>query len=235
MTSTNLLPRHALALQRLIEYGTECIRERAARPAAEVDRFTIALSREAGTPALEVAREVGARLNWPVYDHEVPECIARELHLPVALVDQIDERRQNWLLECVAAFATTEHGLTQSRYLRRLIAIVRSLGEQGRGIVVGRGAAYILPPQTTLRVRLVGEREDRIAALGRRLHLDLRAAARKVEELNHERNRFVREFFHADPAGARHYDLVLNTSQWSPTDCADFIVQALHHKAAGRS
>jgi cytidylate kinase len=90
-----------------------------------------------------------------------------------------------------------------------------------------------LPPQTTLRVRLVGEREDRIAAFGRRRHLDHLTAAREVEQVNRERSRFIREHFHIDPAKPRHYDLVLNTSQWSAADCADFILEALHHKATG--
>ncbi|MGE5388460.1 MAG: hypothetical protein ACM3NE_06195, partial [Hyphomicrobiales bacterium] len=32
--------------------------------------FTIALSREAGSGGTLVAREIGRRLNWPVYDRE---------------------------------------------------------------------------------------------------------------------------------------------------------------------
>jgi cytidylate kinase len=232
MTDTSFLPRQAQALQRLFGYLAERDQTRANQPRTALDGFTIALSHEAGTPAAEVAQEVGTRLGWPVYDHELPERIARELALPVALVEEIEERRQSWLLECIEAFVSTTE-LSESRYLRRLIGVVRSLGEQGCCVIVGRGASYILPPHTTLRVRLVGAREDLIAAVSRRLHLDHPAAARKVKELNHERSRFIREHFHADAAKARNYDLVLNTSQWTPADCADFILHALHHKAAG--
>lgn len=232
MTDTSFLPRQAQALQRLFGYMAERDRIGADQPRTALDSFTIALSHEAGTPAAEVAQEVGRRLGWPVYDRELPERIARELALPVALVEEIDERRQNWLLECIEAFVSATE-LSESRYVRRLIGVVRSLGEQGRCVIVGRGAAYILPPHTTLRVRLVGSREDRIAAVSRRLHLDFSAAARKVEEINHERSRFIRDHFHADAAKARNYDLVLNTSQWTSADCADFILQALHHKSAG--
>ncbi len=167
-----------------------------------------------------------------MYDQELPACVARELHLPVSLVEEIDERGQNWLVECIEAFLSRPE-LSEGRYFRCLLAVIRTLGEQGRCILVGHGAAYILPPRCTLRVRLIGDREDRITAFSRRFHLDRRTAARKVEQLNRERGRFIREHFHADPTKARHYDLVLNTSQWSPADCADFIVQALHHKATG--
>src|SRR5262249_129315 len=163
---------------------------------------------------------------------ELPENIARELHLPVSAVEEIDERGQSWLLECFEAFASRSE-LSHGRYFLCLIAVIRSLGEQGRSILVGRGAAHILPPRSPLRVFLVGDREDRITAFSRCFHLDRQTAARKVEEVNRARSRFIREHFHADPTKARHYDLVLNTSQWSPGDCADFVIQALHHKATG--
>ncbi len=229
MFHTTLLPRQALTLERLLGYHTER-GDPATEPARVLDRFTIALSREVGTPALEVAQQVAGRLGWQVFDRELPVRIAGELGLPIAVVEEIDERGQSWLLECIESFISAPER-SESRYFRRLIAVLRSLGEQGRGVIVGRGAAYVLPPNSTLRVRLVGDREDRIAAFGRRLHLDRKTAARQVEEINRQRNQFIREHFHIDPAKPRNYDLVLNTSQWSPADCADVIVQALHHKA----
>jgi cytidylate kinase len=198
-----------------------------------LDLFTIAVSREVGTPAREIARQVGERLGWPVYDREVPARIAHELHLPVAAVEAIDERRQGWLLECLESF-NSRCDLSESRYFRHLISVVRSLGEQGRCLIVGHGAEFLLPLPTTLRVCLVGNREDRIAAFGRARRLDHWTAARQLEQLNRERSRFLREHFHVDPSQPGNYDLVLNTSQWSPSDCADFILRALHHKAMGQ-
>jgi hypothetical protein len=232
MNAMSFLPRQAQALQHLFGYQTEPVPNIPAAIGADVDRFTIAISREEGTPAVEVAREVGGRLGWTVYDREVPACIAHQLNLAVESIEQIDERGQSWLLDCIQAFVSRGE-LSDSRYFRCLIAVIRSLGEHGRSIIIGHGAAHILPPRVTLRVHLVGEREDRITAFSRRWHLDRRTAARELEETSRARSRFIREHFHTDPTKARHYDLVLNTSQWSPLDCADFIVAALHHKATG--
>jgi cytidylate kinase len=233
MTITSFLHRQAEALEHLlVGYHTEPEPRYVAPKTTALDHFTIAMSRETGTPALEVAREVGERLGWPVYDREVPARIAQELHLPVAAVEEIDERRQSWLLECIESFSSRCE-LSESRYFRHLISVIRSLGEQGRCLIVGRGAEFLLPPHSTLRVRLVGNHEDRIAALSRTLHVDHWTAARRLDEINRERSRFLREHFHVDPTQPRHYDLVLNTSQWSPSDCADFILRGLHHKAVG--
>jgi cytidylate kinase len=234
MTLTGFLHRHTEALEHVL---VGCCTEREPRYATPeqtaLDRFTIAVSREAGTPASEVARQVGERLGWPVYEREVPERIAQALHLPVGVVEAIDERRQSWLLECLESF-NSRCDLSESRYFRQLISVVRSLGEQGRCLIVGHGAEYLLPPHTTLRVFLVGAHEDRLAAFGRARHLDRWTASRQLDQIDIERSRFLREHFHVDPSQSRNYDLVLNTSQWSPSDCADFILRALHHKAMGQ-
>ncbi len=233
MIATKFFHRQVEALEHLlVGYRTESDTKYMALEETARDRFCIALSREAGTPVLEVAREVGERLGWPVYDRELPARIAQELHLPVAVVEDIDERRQSWLLECIESFSSRCE-LSESRYFRHLISVIRSLGENGRCLIVGHGAAFILPANSTLRVSLVGDREDRIATLSRSLHVDHATAARRLDEIHHERSRFLSAHFHVDAAQPRNYDLVLNCSQWSPSDCADFILRALHHKASG--
>jgi hypothetical protein len=234
MTVTCFMNRQAKALEHLlVGCCTEPEPKYTTAEQSVLDLFTIAVSREVGTPVREVARQVGERLGWPVYDQEVPARIAQELHLPVAVVEGIDERRQGWLLECLELFDSRYH-LSESRYFRHLISVVRSLGQQGRCLIVGHGAEFLLPPHTTLRVCLVGDREDRIAAFARARRLDRWTAARQLDQLNRERNRFLREHFHVDPSQPGNYDLVLNTSRWPSADCADFILRALHHKAVGQ-
>ncbi len=61
--------------------------------------FTIALSREAGSGGKLVAREVGRRLNWPVYDNELLDHLAKELHVDVDQLESVDERQRSWLVE----------------------------------------------------------------------------------------------------------------------------------------
>src|SRR5689334_21977800 len=182
MTNTSFLHRQTQALQRVMGYGAHPDPRENEPERTALDRFTVALSREAGTPAVEVAWEVASRLDWTVYDRELPLALARELKLPLEIVEKIDERRQSWLLECIGGFVSAPE-LSEGRYFRHMTALVRSMGERGRCVIVGRGAAYVLPPQSTLRVRLVGDREDRIATFGRRRHLDHVTAAREVEEV----------------------------------------------------
>jgi cytidylate kinase len=194
---------------------------------ATTARLTIAIAREAGAPGTSVAREVGARLGWLVYDHELVERIAQEMGLRVNLLASIDERRVSWLEEAVEQFAAVPI-VGENSYVRHLIETILSLGTHGQCIIVGRGAPQILPPETTLRVRLVGLREDRIAATGRRLGISAAEAAQWVEETDRQRTAFIREHFMHDPTDPRRYDLVLNTSRWSIAECAELIIDALH-------
>src|SRR5262249_8181983 len=141
--------------------------------------FTIAIAREAGAPGTSVAREVGRRLGWLVYDHELLERIAHEMGLRVSLLASIAEGRVSWLEEAGEQFAAVPI-IGENSYVRHLIETILSLGTHGQCIIVGRGAPHILPPETTLRVRLIGLREDRIAATSQRLGISAEEAARWV-------------------------------------------------------
>ncbi|MGZ3337560.1 MAG: cytidylate kinase-like family protein [Isosphaeraceae bacterium] len=188
--------------------------------------FTIALSREAGSGGTLVAREIGRRLNWPVYDHELLDHLAKELHVDVDRVESVDERRTSWLVECVEAFAAAST-ITEVTYFRRLLKLFSALGARGQCIIVGRGAMIALPVDTTLRVRMVASREDRVALIGRELGLDPTEAARYVESTDRERSRFIRLHFRKDLTDPLLYDLVLNASRLSVEECASIVIETL--------
>jgi cytidylate kinase len=99
-------------------------------------------------------------------------------------------------------------------------------------VIVGRGAAQLLPTATTLRVRLVAALEDRIGVMSRLLGLSRPEAVRYVEKTDRERDLFVRHNFHKDPADARLYDLVLSTSRFSVPETAEIIIEALRRLQA---
>jgi cytidylate kinase len=188
--------------------------------------FTIAISRESGARGTSTAREVGSRLGWLVYDHELVERIAKEMNLRTSLLESVDEKRVSWLQECVESFASAP-SVTKSGYVRHLVQTLLSLATHGECVIVGRGAAQILPAETTLRVRLVAPAEWRIVAVAQKLDIAKEAAASQVAKIDCERHCFVKDHFHKDPTDATQYDLILNSSRYSVSECADLIVEAL--------
>jgi hypothetical protein len=107
--------------------------------------LTIAVNRQAGSRGADIARLAGARLGWPVYDHELLERIAAEKGLHARLVEQLDERRLSWVEGIIVAYASA--GGREGAYLQALLQLFGSLGKMGHCIIVGRGAAHALPPQ----------------------------------------------------------------------------------------
>jgi cytidylate kinase len=188
--------------------------------------LTIALSREAGAQGTAVGRELGTRLGWPVYDHELVERIAQEMGANTRLLESVDERRVSWLLEEFEALMSAPYA-SESAYVHRLVKTVLALGTHGECIIVGRGAALMLPAETTLRVRLIAPLKSRSAAMSKRLGVPEVEATRQLEALDRERNTFVQDHFFKDPADPRHYDLILNFTRFGVAGCAELIVDAL--------
>jgi cytidylate kinase len=188
--------------------------------------MTIALSRQVGARGTSVGRAVGKLLGWPVYDQELLQRVAQEMHVSSAQVASVDEKPVSWLQECLQAFSTTAH-VTEEAYVHHLLETLFLLGAQGECVIVGRGAAHALPEGRTLRVRLIAPLEDRIETMRRQLGVTRAEAARSVVKKDRERSKFVQDHFVKDSDDPENYDLVLNSARFAVEECAAVIVEAL--------
>jgi cytidylate kinase len=195
----------------------------------EYGPLNIAISRETGSKGAAIARAVGARLDWKVYDHELLEVMARDLHVRVKLLENVDERHVSWLQEAVETFCKVG-SIREGTYVRHLVETMLSLAGNGHCVMVGRGAAFVLPAASTLRVRLMAPLEDRIVNVAHERNLSRHDAARYIAGVDRERLQFVRQHFMHDPSDSGHYDLVLNTARFPIEECAELIVDAAHTK-----
>jgi cytidylate kinase len=154
--------------------------------------------------------------------------------LAARLLESVDERQQGWLLETAKALLSAPRKgdwgplVTESGYVYHLVKTVTALGAHGKCVIVGRGAAFILPAETTLRVCLVGSVPDRIATLCQELSISEGDAARQIRTIDRERSEFVQDHFRKDPTDPRNYDLVINAPRLSVTQSAELIEEALH-------
>lgn len=217
----------------------EAILKTEGRPADEAGgrnagpAVTIALSRQVGTPGHEVADVLGQQLKWPVYDHQILERLAEEMRVSVRQLEEADEKPGNWLAEWAEVLSGAP-SVNELVYARRLRKLLTSIAEMGPCVIVGRGAAHLLPVASTLRVRFVAPLRDRVAAVARDRGLDADAAERYVEEAGANREQFIRDHFHVDTADPANYDLVLNTSRFSTDQCVEQITAGLRAFQASR-
>jgi cytidylate kinase len=189
--------------------------------------FTISISREAGSGGITVAREIGRRLGWPVFDEELMSKLADELNVDVTYLKEYDEHRGSWLVDTIKSLSTSSASVTEVAYFHRLVKILHALGLRGECIIVGRGSSFILPQETTLRVRIVASLNDRIAFMMREHKLSNAEAARYVDTKDHDRDKFLKDHFHKEPADPQNYDLIINRSRFTIDETAELTIDAL--------
>jgi len=190
----------------------------------------ICISREAGAGGGAIARMVGRRLGWKVFDHELLEAIAHRMQTTVDEVRTFDELApsviQDWLLPL-----REEHYAPQEAYLDHLAKLLEAIGRAGQSVLVGRGAGFLLPRETTLSVRVVAPLKARSFRLGERMGVSPRTARRAAKDLDARRAAFERTMYRVNAADPHNYDLVLDSHSLGLEIAAEVVIRAIE---AGR-
>jgi len=174
-----------------------------------VQRPTICVSREYGARGAAMGRLVAERLGFRFYSDELINDVAEKAHVREQVVRSLDERVQDGIGEWVAGLI--KRGVfAPSDYLRNLSNVVLTLARHGKGVIVGRGAHFLLDTKTTLRVRVIAPLELRVAHIAKRDGLSEEDARAKVLRIDGERIAFNRQHYNADIGDAKNYDLVVN-------------------------
>lgn len=190
----------------------------------------IAISRETGAGGGAVARMAAHRLGWKVYDHELLEAIAHRMELPVDDVRTFDELApsvvQDWLLPL-----REEYYAPQEAYLDHLAKLIEAIGRAGESVLVGRGAGFMLPRETTLSIRIIAPLRVRALRLAERMGVSVRTARRAAKDLDHRRAQFDRTMHRMVSGDPHNYDMVLDTHSLGLNIVTEIIVRAVE---AGR-
>lgn len=210
----------------VLRSGLEKLQER--EKPGEKPAYTITISREVGALGLRTAAEIGKRLGWPVYDRELLVKIGELMWCDMPHVERLrfDERHVGWFEEFLTSLSSSP-GITPAAYVKKLVGVVQGLGKSGNCVIVGRGASFILPAATTIRVRLVAKLPDRIARIADIKALSEADAARHIETTDRSRGQFVKNTFGKDASDAHEYDLVINTSCVGTEEAAELIIDTL--------
>jgi len=187
------------------------------------------ISREKGAGGNTIARLVGKRLGWQVFDNEIVDEIAQTAHVRRQLIESLDERDRATIQDTIGRLLNPKEVGTAD-YLGYLKQVVLSLGHQGDVIIVGHGARYILPVQFGLSVRMVAPIEVRIQRFADKARLSLAAARIEVERTDGERVKLIRRYFGHDVTDPLSHDLILNTAAISVEAAAEIVLTALQRK-----
>jgi cytidylate kinase len=167
----------------------------------------------------------------------VPVSVARKLDVPLDQAERRDETTDRGLWRVISSMALVPemagagplgyHTFADEHVFReKTEEVLHEIADSG-GVVLGRAAAIVLADRDdALHVRLDGPVEARIAQAVERTGMAEGEIRRALRSNDAARAAYVRNFYRADPADARHYHLVIDTTAIPWAAAADLVVAA---------
>jgi hypothetical protein len=185
----------------------------------------VAFSRWAGAFGDEVAARVAEWLDYGLFGAEAIDRLAADPELSARLEAGLDAAQRVAIGERVATVLARAPAAPAG-----LVRVVATLGERGMAVVLGRGAASILPPARALRVLVVAPEAQRAERMAQAQGIPLHEAVACTASADSARRSALRERFGIAAEDLTHYDLVLNTEALSIEATAALVVDALRRR-----
>src|SRR5262249_52462487 len=193
-----------------------------------------------GSGGSRIARDLGRRLNWAVWDKEIVHQIASQQQVPEAYVDTKDERVDSFIKRRIRLFGIgwfesaynipPPLWLNDNQLARMTRAIIEDAAKEGRAIIVGRGGQYILAGRPeVLHVFVFAPLAVRVERVIQAEGLTRAEAERGVARVERVGGDVVRTFCHVDWRDPSHYHLMVDSGVWGEEGTVDLIVWTLEH------
>ncbi len=201
---------------------------------ARIDYITI--SREFGSGGEEVARTLSDLMKWQLYDKEILDYMAENLHVHVRTLKSVDERSMGWMedwLKPIFASKSGEH-VEQLSYYKHLGKVLLVIAKHGHAIIVGRAAGILLPREKGLSVRVTAPFELRCQRYAQENQVGVEEATSIVKKADKTQSRFVKDFLEKDVGDPKYYDILCNTDKISPVSVAKLIWRSFDQRVASQ-
>ncbi|MBT0662684.1 cytidylate kinase family protein [Geobacter pelophilus] len=178
----------------------------------------ITISREMGTGALSIAKDVAKKLKYTLVDGSKISELGSKYGLSPEILERVDEKPPVYI---------TAEDRQQAAYLNEIELIILDLARKGNVIIYGRGGQDLLSGlSNVLRIRFIAPFEERVEMLAEREWMDPDLARHLIRKSDHQRGGFIHFYFNRDWNDPLGYDLIYNTSNLTPAWIVDSIVAA---------
>ncbi|GAB4080115.1 cytidylate kinase family protein [Modestobacter muralis] len=183
----------------------------------------VTVSAPFGCGGAEIAPAIAEVLGLPFHDRVIPAQVAGRLGVPVAEAEANDETITRGLWRLVSSLGTmpdpvggvlpTSSLPDERAYRQQTERVLGEIAAGPGGVVLGRAAAMVLRDRPgVLHVRLDGSPERRLAAAVAHSGRPEAEVRRDRDAADAGRVAYVRHFYRTDPAEARHYHLVVDST-----------------------
>ncbi len=181
----------------------------------------ITIEREYGAGGSIVAEQLARHFDWKLLDQELTARIAAEACVDPSVVRGCDEQIDHPLRRLAKVFwrGSYERMMPMSDarefdadcMVEIATKIIGEAGQEGRCVIVGRGAPYILRQRKdAFHVFLYAPRDFKIQRLSRRM--SEKEATELVDTIDRERAEFIKRYFNKDWPCRSLYHMMINTS-----------------------
>ncbi|MFN7917090.1 MAG: cytidylate kinase-like family protein [Vicinamibacterales bacterium] len=203
----------------------------------------VAISRQFGSGGARVGKALAQRLGFQYADREILAEAARTLHVETSDLEPLEERTASIWERLGTLFALgspdtpfippTLPSVNESQLFAIEQQVIRRIAEQGKAVIVGRGAAHVLgDSREVLRVFLHAPLRDRVTlAMHEYGFTDREAAEQVARDSDATRAGFVRSITNKDWCDATLYDVTLDTSIVGVEHCVDILADLVQRPA----
>lgn len=189
----------------------------------------ITISRESGSGGAPVAKLVANALGFELYDEKFVEAIAKSAKKRTELIKSVDEKARGLVTDVLQSVLNPEY-ISDMTYIRHAAKVVLTRAHKGNVIFLDRGANFMVPSESGLRIRIQAPYKVRVQRAIKYQHIDLETAKETIRKYDTERKDFVRQYFGKNISNGNYYDLVLNTAHMTLEDAKDLIILAFKKK-----
>ncbi len=181
----------------------------------------ITIEREYGAGGSVIAQQLARHFGWRLLDQELTSRIAAEAHVSHSVVQSCDECVDRPLRRLAKVFwrgsyermlPMQDERVFDADFMVELATkIIGRAGDEGRCVIVGRGAPYILRGRKdSFHVFLYAPRDFKIQRLSRRM--PEKEAIELVDTIDRERAEFIKRYFNKEWPCRSLYHMMINTS-----------------------
>lgn len=187
----------------------------------KVRNMIVTVEREYGCGGEETGRRVAERLRIPFLNGEILKQRAAEEGCYEEIQSFLEEEPVNSLLYSIAAEAGELLGRQPAKQLKALIP------ETDFVLVGCCGSTVFVGQKDTVSVLIHGKKEERAAAVSAEEGIPERAAFRKIQKEDENRDMFYRYYTGGSWGIASDFDLTLNGIKIGPEGCTEMILEFL--------
>jgi CMP/dCMP kinase len=206
----------------------------------------ITISRMYGSGGSDVAARVAQLLGWSLFDNAFVDAVAERLGVPASEVQAREERTPSLVERLASALAVASPEILPPPTEQlppseeRLAAVTRRIIEEavarGNAVLVGRGAQSVLARRAgVLHVFCYAPREALVRRVAERRGVSRAEAEKITDEINKQRDQYVRTTFNRSWKAHENYHLAVNTEWLGIEGAAQAIVSVARRMGVASS